>query len=244
MARFAAAVGLLVTALLLAGSTAPPALPQPLRVLQLNLCNSGIAGCYTGRAIPAAAQIIRDVAPDVVTLNEICEHDVDTLKAAMRGPVVAAFMAAPDRPSGDSTRCRTGQAYGIGLLVRLAPGPKTTTRSGVYAAQDGNDPEIRVWLCIAAVKTLTACTTHLATSIPIALEQCSELFAQVPAASVVIGGDFNLRDAGCVPETFARTGDGTVQHVLASADLRITGVREINLSSVTDHPGLLVSLRH
>src|SRR4051812_5360187 len=47
--------------------------PAPVRLLQLNLCNSGIAACYTGRSVAEAATVIRAEAPDLVTLNEICQ---------------------------------------------------------------------------------------------------------------------------------------------------------------------------
>ncbi|HKD98184.1 MAG TPA: hypothetical protein VKB69_11335, partial [Micromonosporaceae bacterium] len=50
--------------------------PADLRALQMNLCDSGIArDCYTaGRAVTEAAAKIATVAPDIVTLNEICRH--------------------------------------------------------------------------------------------------------------------------------------------------------------------------
>ena len=48
-------------------------------MLQLNLCNSGRAGCYTGRAMARAAEVISAEAPDLVTLNEICAGDLSAL---------------------------------------------------------------------------------------------------------------------------------------------------------------------
>src|SRR6476469_4016321 len=59
------ACAVLVTFLTTAGS-APDG---RVRVLQMNLCNSGLAGCYTGRAVATAVEVIRAQAPDVVTLN-------------------------------------------------------------------------------------------------------------------------------------------------------------------------------
>src|SRR3954471_16919863 len=54
------------------------------RVLQLNLCNSGRAECYAGgRAISMAVALISHDRPDVVSLNEVCRDDVDVLKRAM-----------------------------------------------------------------------------------------------------------------------------------------------------------------
>jgi hypothetical protein len=55
----------------------------PVRVLQLNLCNSGIAACYTGRSTAEAATAIHAEIPDLVTLNEICQGDLPTLQRAL-----------------------------------------------------------------------------------------------------------------------------------------------------------------
>src|SRR5215831_6635638 len=106
--------------LLLVGSAAGQATPPTLRVLQFNLCNSGIAECYTGRSVARAAEVIRANAPDVVTINEACRGDLDQLRQAFPDDRVAsAFKAAGDRRTGGDFRCRNGQAFGIGVLVRL-----------------------------------------------------------------------------------------------------------------------------
>ncbi|WP_446210209.1 hypothetical protein [Micromonospora sp. IBSANI012] len=139
-----------------------------LRVLQLNLCNSGRAGCYTGRSVTEAAEVIGAELPDLVTLNEICQDDVAALErvfAAVHGggTVVSAFKAAGDRPTGAVTECRNGQPYGVGLLTHLAaPYPEHTVHSGIHPTQDVTDPEERPWLCVHVAGVLHACTTHLA----------------------------------------------------------------------------------
>ncbi|MFG1869658.1 hypothetical protein [Micromonospora arborensis] len=89
--RRALAVGCLLAA---AGLPAGPSVtrstettePTILRVLQMNLCNSGRAGCYTGRSLTRAAEVISAEAPDLVTLNEICQDDV----TALEGPSVVS----------------------------------------------------------------------------------------------------------------------------------------------------------
>ena len=86
------------------------------RVLQMNLCNSGLAGCYTGRAVATAADVIRAQAPDVVTLNEVCRSDAAVLDR--RGTAPPAFRPVPDRRTGGATRCRNGEPYGIAILTR------------------------------------------------------------------------------------------------------------------------------
>ncbi|MFG1677496.1 endonuclease/exonuclease/phosphatase family protein [Micromonospora sp. NPDC049282] len=255
---------LLVVAGLPAGSsTAGGTGSGTLRVLQMNLCNSGRAGCWTGRAVPRAAEVIAAELPDVVTLNEICRDDVDTLERVLAavhpgGRVVSAFQAAGDRPSGSATRCDNGQPYGIGLLARLdARSARPEVRRGTYPAQDLADPEERVWLCLHAAAVLHACTTHLAnTDGAVALAQCGQLLgAVVPAiarddgyAPTVLGGDFNLRAGGapdvrsCVPPDHRRIDDGARQQIMATSDLVICCHRAVDMRGSTDHPGLLAIL--
>jgi hypothetical protein len=263
MARKALAVMVSVAvALLLTGSRA--VVREPLWILQLNLCNSGIAGCYTGRSVSAAATAIRTERPAMVTLNEICQADLAVLETALHdahpaGAVAAAFVAAPDRRTNDATRCRNGQPFGIGLLVHVPVATVTyTVRSGLYPTQDTSDPEIRAWLCVYVPGRLLGCTTHLAsTSPPVALTQCRFLLDSViPAVRAqaggyeptVLGADLNLALGrspdvrSCVPPGYLRRDDGSVQHVLATADFAVGDRRLVDLAGATDHPGLLVSL--
>ena len=55
------------------------------RVLQMNLCDSGHAHCYTGRSVAEASEVIRAEGPDVVTVNEVCQDDVAALEAVLTG---------------------------------------------------------------------------------------------------------------------------------------------------------------
>ncbi|MEV0001845.1 endonuclease/exonuclease/phosphatase family protein [Micromonospora sp. NPDC050980] len=234
-----------------------------LRVLQMNLCNSGRAGCWTGRAVPRAAEVIAAELPDLVTLNEICRDDVTMLRRALAADhpgarVVSAFQAAGDRPSGAATRCDNGQPYGIGLLARLdGRGDRPEVHRGTYPVQDLADPEERVWLCLHAAAVLHACTTHLAnTDGAVALAQCGHLVGTVvPAirrddgyAPTVLGGDLNLRAGGvpdvrsCVPPDYRRIDDGARQQVIATDDLTICCHRAVDMGGSTDHPALLATL--
>jgi hypothetical protein len=238
----AAVACLAAVATMLTGSAAAAhGTGTPVRVLQMNLCGSGIAHCFTGRSVPEAASVIRAQAPDVVTLNEICQSDVDSLRRAMDGTVVAAFRAAGDRRTGGPFRCRDGQPYGIGLLAR---GVAHGIDGGLYPVQDPGDPEERVWLC-ASLDGFTACTTHLAnTSATVALGQCRYLLARVPRPAV-LGGDLNLgsRDGrACVPAGYADVDDGEVQHVLATPGTTVVSSASIAMAGTTDHPALLATL--
>ncbi|RKN47768.1 endonuclease/exonuclease/phosphatase family protein [Micromonospora endolithica] len=263
--RWVLAAGcLLVAAALPAGSPAVgDGQPGPLRMLQMNLCNSGLAGCYTGRAVDRAGEVIRAEAPHLVTLNEICREDIGPLERDLAdvhhgGAVVASFQAASDRRTGGPSRCRNGQEYGIGLLAHLPSGQRGhTTYRGLFPAQDPIDPEERAWLCLHAPGAFHACTTHLAAfDSAAALAQCVHLFGTaIPALHsatrrqpTLVGGDLNLRFGGtpdlrdCVPPDYQRL-DGTgVQQILTTADVSVGPVRRIDMAGTTDHPGVLVSL--
>lgn len=254
-----AVVAVMTSAVLLTGPAA--AGERDLRVLQFNLCNSGIAACYTGRSVAQAAAVIRDRAPGVVTLNEVCRDDVQVLAKAVQdghgGRLAWEFEAAGDRRTGGEFRCRNGQPYGIGVLARLpADSPGYTSYSGIYPMQDTRDPEERVYLCIIG-NTFDACTTHLSsTSASIAGAQCHYLMTDaIPAmhsrdryAPTVVAGDFNLGVGGstdmhaCAPSGYLRRDDGSGQQVLATSDFSARSTVLVDMRGTTDHPGLLVAL--
>jgi len=234
------------------------------RVLQLNLCDSGIAPCFTGRSVSAAAAVIRADRPDVVTLNEVCREDVSELKRALSGTdpnalVASAFRAVTDRPTNGPFRCRNGQQYGNGILALLASSAASGygTYGGVYPTQDLRDPEERVWVCIHAPRAFYACSTHAAsTSTTIALAQCRYFLAEaVPIMRahgsddpLILGADLNLRSddspdpQSCLPAGYHRVDDGARQDVVTSPGLTVRSRALIDMHGTTDHPGLLVDL--
>lgn len=271
MSKRAAVNWLASCALVLAGATAcsnPPASSSGLpggptvRVLQFNLCDSGIADCFTGRSVSTAAAVIRRERPDVVTLNEVCRGDVATLASALsatrRTEVAAsAFKAAGDRATGGPYRCVNGQSYGMGALVLIRSASSFRTYSGAYPAQDRGDPEERVWLCGEVADRFLACTTHTAsTSSVVALAQCRYLLSRaVPrvegrtgALPVILGADLNLRSGhtpspqSCLPRGYQRVDDGSRQDVITSRDIAMKSRTVIDMRGATDHPGLLVKL--
>ena len=235
---------------------------RPFSVLQVNLCNSGMATCYSGgRAVARAVELVREVRPDVMTLDEICRADLTAVRRAVQRldrdrAVVSTFRAAGDRPSSGPTRCLNGQDFGIGLVVSVpAPYRGQVTSWGTYSAQDPSDPELRVWACITATRQFRACATHLAAiGGAVALAQCRELMSAAAGPGpgrpghlpLVLGGDLNLglRPAAdvrtCVPPGYARNDDGDVQHVITSGDLEVRQRRLVDVRGTTDHPGLLV----
>ena len=250
-------------------ATVTAALPSgvPFTTLQFNLCNSGVASCYSrnnGRSVGEAAGIISARHPDVVTLNEVCRTDVVTTLAATMAQAFpgqqtfAQFRAAGNRSAGGAAyKCKNGDDYGIGVLGRVPGGPVTTTVfSGLYPQQDTSSNEMRAWICVAAGNVYTACTTHLVSSSgTIALQQCKQLMnTEVPAiratvgttVPVVVAGDLNLKYGGspnaqsCVPSGWYRKGDGDVQHYLATADLVFKSSASVAMT-YTDHVGWQVT---
>ena len=252
--------GLVATAPVVVGSS----LAAVVRVLQLNLCDSGVADCYTGRSVAEAAAVIRAERPDVVTLNEVCRNDVTELHQVLAevdpdATVGSAFQAAGDRRTGAGYRCRNGQEYGIGVVSRRPRVAGSFSGGGLYPPQDRGTPEERAWLCVdvAMPPAVAVCTTHLANADrSVAGEQCRYLFGTVVAdvrrrghgEPLVLGADLNLGSGpdpdliSCLPAGAVRADDGDVQHVVATPEFVVDSARTVDLEGTTDHPGLLVTL--
>ena len=234
-----------------------------LRVVQLNLCNSGRADCYSGgRAVGVAAELIRDNRPDVVSLNEVCRDDVDVLEqrlsAAFDGAAVAsAFEPARDRPTEGPVRCQNGQEFGDGVLAVVRAEARARTYGGVYPIQDPDDVEERVWVCIDLATQFSACATHTAsTDTTVALAQCRYLLTSGVqtvrrhdrGAPIIVGGDLNISAGGspspqsCLPRGYEGADDGRLQYVVVSPGVAVRSRSVIDMRGATDHPGLRVDL--
>jgi hypothetical protein len=233
-----------------------------LGVLQVNLCDSGLATCFTGRSVARTAALIREQRPDLVTVNEACREDVSVLTRAMSEAfpdrtVTRAFEAAVDRLSDNPYRCRNGEQYGIGIVAAVAhSGTGRHTYSGVYPIQDPADPEERVWLCLETGAALLACTSHTASTKPsVALAQCRYFFGSAlpriagrHAEPVVFAADLNLLvghspgPQSCVPPGYRLAGDGARMDVIAGPGIAIRSRAILDMNGTTDHPGLLVEL--
>jgi len=236
----------------------------PVRVLQLNLCNSGRAACYTGgRAVGIAVALVHQHRPDMVTVNEACRDDVGVLKQAMAstrpaGAIASAFAPAKARPGQAPVLCQNGQQFGDAILVRVPSSTRDVRSfSGVYPVQAFNDTEERVWACIDLAGQFSACTTHTAsTDATVALEQCRYLLTSVVpgmsrrsgGAPIILGADLNLPARGspsasaCLPSGYQRTDDDAVQNVVASPGAEMRSRSVLDMRGTTDHPGLLVDL--
>ncbi|WP_053720331.1 endonuclease/exonuclease/phosphatase family protein [Saccharothrix sp. NRRL B-16348] len=248
--------GLVLAAFLLCGLvTAPATAATAFKVLQLNLCNSGVAGCYQGGlAVGEAVTMIQRRVPDVVSVNEVCLSDLPRLTAAVGATAEYRFAFARRKSTDSNIECTDGRgAYGSGIIVKEGI---RTSGNGTYTAQDSGN-EVRAWACaLSDVRGFTACTTHLSTTGTTALAQCRELVPATvlsydPTGSAttrhVVVGDLNLKYSpgsatnaqNCVPSGWFRKGDGDVQHVIARTLTFVS--TQVYAMSRTDHPAFVVN---
>jgi hypothetical protein len=244
------------------GGTASPVV----RELQMNLCNSGMAGCYRDdRSLAEAAELITRYTASVVTLNEICAGNVlgtgAAIPSAMAGiarrqgdaMVFAVFTPAVNRYTEMPYRCVNGDMYGIGIVGRGRAG---TPAHYLYQRQFAQSDEERAAVCVP-VGGYDICTTHLESdNSAVAIGQCHELMDRGGHVSTfrraagdrptIVAGDFNLAPAGtpdirdCLPAGWVRRGDGGVQYVLATG-LAVTSTQTVHMR-YTDHPALVTEL--
>ena len=222
-------------------------------LMQMNLCLSGLAGCYGKAAYPAvveeAVARIREAHPDAVTFNEACRNDVALI--ARRTGYHLRF----SRVIYLGERLRCVQPGGRGLLgdAVLTEAAIESTDSQDFEAQAGI--ERRRWLCVTTRVDVDVCTAHLNTRTTIEVAgndgQCAELAAllarRAAARTVAFGGDVNRRDS-CAPDGFWTRTDRSadqapgVQHVHGSGALR-SPTAEVVPARHSDHDILLVRAR-
>ena len=238
------------------GATGPS-----LRALQLNLCDSGIASCYSGRSVAAAAAVIHERRPDIVTLNEVCRGDVSELKQAMSNShrstfVASAFKAAPDRAPNGPFRCRDGQQYGIGALA-LTPSSESGygTYGGVYPIQDlatlkNGCGYASMWPTrfMHALRTPPA-PALMSPSLSAAIswnqlrQPCGARAAPIPLSSARINllAGRSPDPESCLPRGYQRADDGSRQDIVVSPGIALRSPTIIDMHRTTDHPGCLSS---
>ncbi|KAF2743214.1 hypothetical protein M011DRAFT_471574 [Sporormia fimetaria CBS 119925] len=239
--------------------------------LQLNLCNSGFAGCYEdGKSIPEGSDLIYETGPNVVTVNEICSNNVATLQAALaeawpQDYTYSVFMPVYDEDVKGPFKCKDSTYnYGSVVMGRISAAAWTGAAGivpygGKYTKQD-DTKESRIFACAAAQDDHFVCTTHLSSkSQSLAMTQCKAFMSDaIPylrshagsTARTVVGGDFNLKYdpligknvQDCVPSGWTRKGDGNVQHVLFTNDLAFVDRKDYEMD-FTDHVGWLVKTK-
>jgi endonuclease/exonuclease/phosphatase family metal-dependent hydrolase len=219
-------------------------------LMQMNLCLSGLGGCYGEVAYPAAVQEavdrIQEAHPDAVTVNEACRGDVARIARRTGYRLRFSRVIYLGRPQACIHPGGRG-LFGEAVLTKAAI---RSTDSRPFEAQAGI--ERRQWLCVTSRADVDVCTAHLAT--PQADEvaandpQCAELRTllerRAAARTVVFGGDVNRRPS-CAPEGFWTRTDGSAeqdpgrQHVYGTGALRSPSA-EVVPASHTDHDILLV----
>jgi endonuclease/exonuclease/phosphatase family metal-dependent hydrolase len=224
--------------------------PARFTLLQMNLCLSGLAGCYGKVAYPAgvadAVARIRAARPDAVTFNEACRGDV--ARIARQTGYRLRFSTVVYR--GERLRCiRPGGRGRFGDAV-LTAAAVAGSESREFRAQAGI--ERRRWLCVTTRAGIEVCTAHLNGRTPAEVAgndaQCAELARllarRAARRTVIFGGDVNRR-APCAPhgmwvrtDASARQAPG-LQQVYGGGALRSPAARVLPAAH-TDHDALVV----
>lgn len=247
------ALALAVTGCGGSSGTARAALHRPgpsYTLMQMNLCLSGLAGCYAKVHYPdvltEAVTRIRQLRPDAVTFNEACGGDVARIARQTGYHLRFSSVIYYGKPL-PCIRPRGRGLFGDAVLTRAAI---ARTVSHPFPSQAG--PEQRQWVCVTSRAGIEACTAHLASAEPVEaaanVPQCAELrtiLAQrATGRAVIFGGDLN-RLGRCAPKGFWTRSDASAhqdpgsQQVYGSPALRSPTVRVVPAAH-TDHDVLLV----
>jgi len=218
--------------------------------MQMNLCLSGLAGCYGKAAYPAvveeAVARIREADPDAITFNEACRDDI--ARIARRTGYHPRFSRVIYR--GELLHCVRPGGRGLFGDAVLTDAAVESADHRDFEAQAGI--ERRRWLCVTTRVRVDVCTAHLNTRSPVEAAgndaQCVELAAllarRAAERTVIFGGDVNRRDA-CAPAGFSVRTDRSaeqapgLQHVYGSGALRSPSAVVLPATHA-DHDFLLV----
>jgi endonuclease/exonuclease/phosphatase family metal-dependent hydrolase len=231
-------------------ATVPPAGSSTFTLMQMNLCLSGLAGCYAKAAYPAGVEEalarIREAGPDAVTFNEACRSDI--ARIARRTGYHLRFSRVIYR--GERLRCVRPGGRGLFGDAVLTEAAIESTDSQAFASQAGI--ERRRWLCVITRVEVDVCTAHLNTRSTVEVAgndaQCVELAAllarRAAARTVTFGGDVNRRHSCAPAGLWTRTDRSAeqapgLQHVYGSGALRSPSA-EVVPTTHTDHDVLLV----
>jgi endonuclease/exonuclease/phosphatase family metal-dependent hydrolase len=218
--------------------------------MQMNLCLSGLAGCYGKSEYPAvveeAVAWIREAHPDAVSFNEACRGDVALI--ARRTHYHLRFSSVIYRRA--LLRCVQPRGRGLFGDAVLTKAAIESSANQEFQAQAGI--ERRRWLCVTTAVDLDVCTSHLNTRSTTEVAgndaQCAELTAllarRAGARAVIFGGDANRRQS-CAPDGFWTRTDRSahqapgLQHVYGSGALRSPSAAVVPATH-SDHDVLLV----
>jgi endonuclease/exonuclease/phosphatase family metal-dependent hydrolase len=219
-------------------------------LMQMNLCLSGLAGCYAKVQYPAVVQEavarIRQARPNAVTFNEACRGDA--VQIARRTGYHLRFSS--EIYYGKPLACIRPGGRGLFGDAVLAKAAIQSSESHAFEAQAG--PEQRRWLCVSTQVGVDVCTAHLASTEAVEVAannpQCAELTAllarRAGARTVIFGGDLNRRPSCAPPGFWTRTDssahqDPGLHQVYGTRTLRSPSARVLPAIH-TDHDILLV----
>ncbi len=245
----------LTTALLavaVSTATAAGGPPRELALLQMNLCLSGLAGCFDDTRYPAvvdeAIAKIRATRPDAVTLNEACSGDAERIARETGLELRFATVIY----NGAPLPCRNPGDRGVFGNAVLTRAPIVAAQDAPFAAQLG--AEERRWLCVVTADRVRACTTHLSVAGTEAqaatnAAQCEELRAVLAGGdrrrATLFGGDVN-RIGSCAPRGAWTERDEEalqapgIQHVYGTRPGVVRPRDEVLPMAFSDHDALLV----
>ncbi|MEA2214164.1 MAG: hypothetical protein QOF83_4112 [Solirubrobacteraceae bacterium] len=219
-------------------------------LMQMNLCLSGLAGCYGRVEYPAGVQeaVVRigEAHPDAVTINEGCRGDVALIARRTGYHLRFSRVIYHGKPLS-CVRPGGRGLFGDAVLTKAAV---ESTDSQALKAQSG--PERRQWLCVSTRVGVKVCTAHLASrevdEVAANDPQCAELRAllarRAAARTVIFGADVNRRPS-CAPHGFWTRADSSAhqdpgsQHVYGTGALRSPSAQVVPATH-TDHDFLLV----
>jgi len=174
-------------------------------MLQMNLCLSGLAGCFAPEVVDEAVRTIRaDHPPRAVSLNEVCSRDAADI--ARRTGLHVRFTAVKYR--GALLPCVKPGGRGLFGNAVLTEERIVASEDQAFAAQFGL--EERRWICVTTSRDVNVCSAHLgATAGPdrqrANAEQCAELATLLTGYAekgpTIFAGDVNRRKS-CAPDGY------------------------------------------
>jgi hypothetical protein len=228
-----------------------PMSERPFSLLQLNLCLSGLAGCYGRTQYPSVVEEAIDRIsaenPDAVTFNEACSTDIERIADetgyAMRFATVIY--------NGAELPCTRPGGRGVFGNAVLARSTITSSEDAAFETQLG--AEERRWICVNTVDKVSVCASHLsvagtpaqAAANQAQCEELSEVLARIARTrATVFAGDVN-RQATCAPAGFwtVRDSEATqargIQHVYGTQQWLTGPTGKVFPMVYTDHDALV-----
>lgn len=229
--------------------------PDSYSLLQLNLCLSGLAGCYPGteypRVVEEAVANIAAEGPEAKTVNEACSGDI--ARIAEETGYDYRFTTVMFR--GAPLPCTKPEGRGVFGNAVLVNGTITASEEGAFEAQLGS--EERRWLSVETEEGVRTCTAHLSVAGSTAQAatneaQCQELTTILgrdgQRQATIFAGDVNRKES-CAPAGFWTATDSHagqapgIQHAYGSRGWLPNPTTAIVPMTYTDHDGLLVESR-